>query len=97
MFHCNIKKSTCTKGNSKTDKMSLVVRRATSQRRSVSHMVQLWSVRKHIMFDVCHHSSGKGEEKRRRNFRGIPPKSNLTGKPSQSSRHETISGLTNKR
>jgi len=40
--------------------MSLVVRRATSPRRSVSHVVRLWSVRKHIMFDVCHRSSGRG-------------------------------------
>ena len=40
--------------------MSRVVRRGTSPRRSVSHVVRLWSVRKHIMFDVRHHSSGRG-------------------------------------
>jgi len=59
MFHCNIERSTCTKGNSKTDKTSLAVRTATSLRRSVSHVVRLWSVRKHNMFGVCYHSSGR--------------------------------------
>jgi hypothetical protein len=88
-----MKLSTCTKVNSKTDKMSLVGGPAKSPRRPASHVLRVWSVRKQTMLDVCNHSSGRGGGGG--NTGEFPEKRSPTRELSQSSRYETISGLIN--